>query len=119
MDLFCISVLYENCGIITDCCALIYRFPKTKPSPVNFFLIAVHEIGHALGLDHDKSTDAIMFPSYGYKYFQREDIVPHLDTIEMQKLYGRKSSPKPTQSSSKPSTLWPRTTTPLPPQHGE
>lgn len=47
--------------------------------------MAAHEFGHALGLDHSKIKDALMYPMYKYV----EDFSLNQDDIEgIQYLYG-------------------------------
>uniref|UniRef100_A0A3B3HXM3 Matrix metallopeptidase 9 n=1 Tax=Oryzias latipes TaxID=8090 RepID=A0A3B3HXM3_ORYLA len=59
----------------------------------SLFLVAAHEFGHALGLDHSNIRDALMYPMYSYV----EDFSLHEDDIEgIQYLYGSKTDPKPT-----------------------
>ncbi|XP_066499355.1 uncharacterized protein [Hoplias malabaricus] len=86
----------------------------------SLFLVAAHEFGHALGLDHSNIQDALMFPMYKYV----ADFSLHEDDIEgIQYLYGRKTGPDPTPpkptttrsstvSTPKSTTQKPRTTTP-------
>ncbi|KAM6925101.1 matrix metalloproteinase-9 [Xenentodon cancila] len=72
----------------------------------SLFLVAAHEFGHALGLDHSSIRDALMFPMYSYV----EDFPLHKDDIEgIQYLYGSKTGPDPT--APQPNTP---TTTPYP-----
>ncbi|XP_040009672.1 matrix metalloproteinase-9 [Xiphias gladius] len=59
----------------------------------SLFLVAAHEFGHALGLDHSNIREALMFPMYSYV----EDFSLHRDDIEgIQYLYGPKTGPDPT-----------------------
>ncbi|XP_029361733.1 matrix metalloproteinase-9 [Echeneis naucrates] len=59
----------------------------------SLFLVAAHEFGHALGLDHSNIRDALMYPMYSYV----EDFSLHSDDIEgIQYLYGPKRGPSPT-----------------------
>ncbi|XP_005801450.1 matrix metalloproteinase-9 [Xiphophorus maculatus] len=72
----------------------------------SLFLVAAHEFGHALGLDHSNIREALMFPMYSYI----EDFSLHEDDIEgIQYLYGSKTGPDPTPPQ--PNTP---TTTPYP-----
>uniref|UniRef100_A0A3P8UH76 Matrix metalloproteinase-9 n=1 Tax=Cynoglossus semilaevis TaxID=244447 RepID=A0A3P8UH76_CYNSE len=65
----------------------------------SLFLVAAHEFGHALGLEHSSIRDALMFPMYTYV----EEFSLHRDDIEgIQYLYGPKTGPDPTPPQPNP-----------------
>ncbi|KAI5610096.1 matrix metalloproteinase-9 precursor [Silurus asotus] len=76
----------------------------------SLFLVAAHEFGHALGLEHSNIQDALMYPMYKYI----ADFSLHQDDIEgIQYLYGPKNGPEPTtpKSSTTTYTQKPKSTT--------
>uniref|UniRef100_A0ABM5G4Q9 Matrix metalloproteinase-9 n=1 Tax=Pogona vitticeps TaxID=103695 RepID=A0ABM5G4Q9_9SAUR len=62
----------------------------------SIFLVAAHEFGHSLGLEHSSVREALMYPMYTYL----EDFHLHPDDVAgIQYLYGKGSGPQPTVPS--------------------
>ncbi|XP_076875365.1 matrix metallopeptidase 30 [Brachyhypopomus gauderio] len=61
---------------------------------VNLLLVAAHEFGHALGLDHSRDPTALMYPTYQYVNTNGYQL-PLDDKRGVQALYGLRTSPNP------------------------
>lgn len=62
--------------------------PPPFPPGYSLFLVAAHEFGHALGLDHTNVPEALMYPMYSYT----EKPPLHEDDVKgIQHLYGGKA----------------------------
>ncbi|XP_033095521.1 collagenase 3-like [Anneissia japonica] len=78
-------------------------FTSKGTKGVSLFIVATHEIGHALGLEHSSDPTALMAPFYRYV----EDFsLPQDDINGIQSIYGEKvkkakpTLPSPTESST-------------------
>ncbi|NP_001104772.1 matrix metalloproteinase-9 precursor [Equus caballus] len=71
----------------------------------SLFLVAAHEFGHALGLDHSSVPAALMYPMYS---FTEEPPLHEDDVNGIQYLYGPRPKPEPQPPTT--TTLEPQTT---------
>ncbi|KAM8977656.1 stromelysin-1-like [Pelodytes ibericus] len=86
------------------------------PRGTNIFLVAAHEFGHSLGLDHSKDARALMFPtvnidtSVNVAQFK----LSADDIAGIQELYGARVSsvPKPKPNPTRPPKKLPKPTQP-------
>ncbi|XP_004636179.1 matrix metalloproteinase-9 [Octodon degus] len=79
----------------------------------SLFLVAAHEFGHALGLDHSSVPEALMYPMYRYL----EGSPLHEDDVKgIQHLYGPGPKPEPRPPTTTTSTTTSTTATRREPQ---
>ncbi|KAM7086869.1 macrophage metalloelastase [Molossus nigricans] len=64
----------------------------------NLFLVAIHEVGHALGLPHSKNPKAIMYPTYSYVNLNSFRLSAD-DIHNIQSLYGVPEKHQPTPNA--------------------
>ncbi|XP_066265737.1 matrix metalloproteinase-20-like [Branchiostoma lanceolatum] len=69
----------------------------------DLYQVAVHELGHTLGLGHSDVPDAIMIPTYLYRPFFK--LHPD-DVAGIQRLYGTKNDILPNAPEEKRSPQW-------------
>uniref|UniRef100_A0A6Q2X2I4 Peptidase metallopeptidase domain-containing protein n=1 Tax=Esox lucius TaxID=8010 RepID=A0A6Q2X2I4_ESOLU len=62
-----------------------FSFSSTRG--YNMFLVAAHEFGHSLGLDHSNDPGTLMFPTYSYRD-PRTFSLPRDDVNGIQYIYG-------------------------------
>lgn len=56
---------------------------------IDFFTVALHELGHSLGLSHTPVTNAVMFPYYNGYDDKPQPTLDYDDILGMYELYSK------------------------------
>ena len=63
---------------------------QETPPNHNLYVVAVHEIGHCLGLTHSQNADSVMYPSYKHELSKlSHNILSKEDIERIQHAYGK------------------------------
>ncbi|KAH8252944.1 hypothetical protein KR032_002768 [Drosophila birchii] len=85
-----------------------WNYNPDESRGTNFLNVALHELGHSLGLGHSSDSNAVMFP--WYQSNEVDNKLPDDDRNGIQELYGSKEKtwgpyrPHPTQSTTTTTT---------------
>ncbi|XP_027436228.1 matrix metalloproteinase-26 isoform X2 [Zalophus californianus] len=94
------GIMQDTVSIWSNVTLLIFQQVKNQDADIkisfwdlgfNLFLVAIHELGHSLGLLHSKSLNSIMYP----RYVNWDPRTFHLDGDDIkriQQLYGERCS---------------------------
>ena len=69
----------------------IWTLDENRWEGTDLFYVAVHELGHALGLKHNSDPNSIMYVRYKSLDTSVDDLFTYDDRLNIQKLYGVKN----------------------------